>query len=96
MRTIAYILLMLPLAQFALPSQAGELPIAFARAGQKVTFPTEADRRVPNGTVVLAAYGRLWGEPTKVESGKAQLTAPTVHPHRVPSRFNSRPAGCPR
>ena len=65
-------------------SQAAELPIVFARSGQKVTLSVEDDDGKTIETIVLWTFGQRWGEPIEARSGAVEMVAPTV---RVPVVF---------
>ena len=63
---------------------AAELPVVFARSGQKIAVSVGGDHRKTLGGAVLWAYGHVWGEPVMEKGGVVELTAPEV---RVPVAF---------
>ena len=76
------------LALASFPSRAGELPIVFARSGQKATLPVDGEREKAGGPLVLWAFDQRWGEALTTNSGAAELLAPKV---RVPVVFRLGP-----
>ena len=68
--------------------QAEELPIVFARSGQKVTLSVGGDDGKTGGPVALWTFGQRWGEPMAVRSGAVEVVAPRV---RVPVVFRLMP-----
>ena len=83
MKTHAY-LLALWLVSASSTSQAAELPVVFARSGQKIAVSVGDDHRKALGGAVLWAYGHAWGKPVKEKDGAVEFTAPEV---RVPVVF---------
>jgi hypothetical protein len=67
-------------------SQANEVPVVFARSGQKTALPVGGD---PGRPVALSAFGQRWGEPVTVKNSAAEFAAPKV---RVPVVFRLSPA----
>ena len=61
--------------------QAAELPVVFARSGQKVAIPVVGNQGT---TVSLRAFGHQWGEAVAVKGGEVDITPPDV---RVPVVF---------
>jgi len=53
--------------------RAEELPIVFARSGQKVAFPIRGDRRESDRPVALWTFGQRWDGPVIVNGGVASL-----------------------
>ncbi len=80
MKTCTY-LLAFWLAAAALPLEADEAPVVFARSGQKAKLPVGGGAR---GTVALWAFGQRWGEPVTAKDNAAEFVAPNV---RVPVAF---------
>ncbi len=65
------------------PARA-DLPVTFARAGEKASVP-QAARNAPEQPLALEAFGRRWTPPAAVEKdGTASITVPAV---RVPTVF---------
>jgi len=86
MKTSAYLLaLWLVAAPSAL--QADELPVVFARSGQKVTLPIGDDGKTVE-SLSLWTFGQRWGKPAAVHKGMAEFVAPAV---RVPLVFRMMP-----
>jgi hypothetical protein len=87
MKTYTYLLtLWLVATPWAL--RAEELPIAFARSGQKVTLSVGGDDGKIGGSVTLWTFGQQWGEPVALKSGAVEVVAPRV---RVPVVFRLIP-----
>ena len=64
--------------------QAAELPITFARSGQKTTLLIRGDAGRQEKSIALWAFGQRWGTPSTIKNGASDLTAPKV---RVPVVF---------
>ncbi len=81
-------LLALPLALWlaaaSWPARAGEMPIVFARSGQRTTVPLGGGRVEPDGPVALWAFGQRSAEAVIVKDNAAEFVAPAV---RVPVVF---------
>ena len=88
MKTYTY-LLAFWLAAVPWPLAAEELPILFARSGQKAAIPVRGDDGKSGRPVALWAFGQRWGEPATVKSGAVEFVAPKV---RVPVVFRLIPA----
>jgi len=68
--------------------RAEEMPITFARSGQKMMLSVRDDVGKRDRPAALWAFGRRWGEPLMVRNGMAEFTAPKV---RVPVVFRLIP-----
>ncbi len=64
--------------------RAEELPITFARSGQKMTLSVRSDDGKRGSSVALRAFGQRWGETLTAKDGVVEFTAPKV---RVPVVF---------
>jgi hypothetical protein len=69
----------------AFPLRADDVPIVFARSGQKTTVPVGK----ASEAIALWAFGQRWGDSAMATNGTAQFVAPKV---RVPVVFQVSPA----
>lgn len=73
--------------------QAAELPIVFARSGQKIAVPVGGDgHRKTAGGAVLWAYRQSWGEVMKEKDGSVEFIAPEVRATVVFQMVSMNPA----
>lgn len=69
----------------AFPLRADDVPVVFARSGQKTTAPVGK----ASEAMALWAFGQRWGDSAMATGGTAQFVAPKV---RVPVVFQVSPA----